>query len=165
MKKIILSVAVLAVFFTGCKKKEDDPAPSQTQSKSKTELLTAHSWKFTGSVSNVAIDTDDDASTPNTKDLYNEWSLDCEKDDIYTFSANNTGTINDAGTVCDPNGSITFTWVLSGNTLVLSTGTGANTYVETMTLVSIDDNTLKVNYAEDEDPNGVKYIQTDTYTK
>jgi len=165
MKKIILSVAVLAVFFTGCKKKEDDPAPSQPQSKSKTELLTAHAWKFSGAVSNVAIDADEDDTTPDSKDIWNEFYDDCEKDDLYTFSSNNTGTVNDAGTACDPSGSFSFTWVLTGNNLVVTTGSGANTHIQNFTLVSVDDNTLKLNYPEDEDVNGVKYIETDTYTK
>jgi len=160
MKKIILSVAVLAILFTGWKKK-DDPAPTKTNA----EYLTAHTWKFSGAVSNVAIDADDDATTPDSKDLWNQYYSDCYKDDLYTFSSNNTGTITDAGIVCNPTTSISFAWTLNGNSLLVTSGTGANANIGNFTIVSINDNTLKLNNPEYQDPNGVNYIETDTYIK
>jgi hypothetical protein len=161
MKKIILSVAILAVLFTGCKKKDDDPTPVTT--KTKAELLTAHTWKQTGSVSNVAIDADEDASTPDTKDLWTEKYDECEKDDTYTFKADGTGSFTDAGTVCENDESYDFTWkLINNNTEVEMIVQG---YTLTVGLVSVDDNTLKVSLPEQADVNEVVYTETITLTK
>jgi len=164
MKKIILSVAVLALLFSGCKKKTDDPAPAKTT----TENLTAHSWKISGAVSNVPIDADADknVTTPNTTDLWNGGFYDaCSKDNIFTFSANGTGTYADAGVPCGGAASTSFTWVLSGNALTITIGTAPNTFVQMATIASIDDNTFKLALAQDTDDNNVSYIETDTFTK
>lgn len=167
MKKIILSVAILATCLTACKKKSDDPAPVTT--KTTTEYLTAHSWKTSGSVSNVAIDADDDANTPATTDIWNQNYDVCEKDDNVNFAANGTGTYTDAGITCNPTGSFSFTWTLTGNNIeVTSTfdpGTGPITNTSILKIISIDDNTLKVNLEDNTDPNGVVYVETNTFIK
>lgn len=175
MKKIILSVAILATCLTACKKKSDDPAPTQVvvnppvTTKTTTEYLTAHSWKTSGSVSNVAIDADDDANTPATTDIWNQNYGVCEKDDNVNFAANGTGTYTDAGITCNPTGSSSFTWTLTGNNIEITStfdpGTGPITITSILTIISIDDNTLKVNLEANTDPNGVVYVETNTFIK
>jgi len=162
MKKIILSVAVLAILFTGCKKKEDNPAPSTT-TKTKTEYLTAHSWKISGSVSDVTIDADDNSNTPDTKDLWSQFYDACEKDDVFTFAANGTGTFTDAGTPCTPSNSQDITWTLTNNGVIVVTILGNGSFG--LTIVSIDDNTLKLSYPTQQDPNGKDFIVTETFIK
>ena len=165
MKKIILSAAILATFITGCKKK-DDPAPTTT--KTTTQYLTAHSWKISGAVSNVAIDADGDGNvtTPNTTDLWNGgFYSTCDKDDILTLAANGTGTYADAGVSCGGPASTSLTWTLSGNTLTLTIGTAPNLVVETISITSVDDNTLKVALPQDTDDNNVVFTETDTFVK
>jgi hypothetical protein len=167
MKKIILSVAILATCMTACKKKSDDPTPptTTTTTKTDTQYLTAHSWKISGSVSDVAVDEDNNASTPVTKDLWSEYKT-CEKDDYWIFLANGTGSFTDAGTVCSGNTSPTknFTWTYTSNSVIVVSIPGNNGSIG-LTLLSIDDNTLRLSLPSQQDPHGVAYIETDTYTK
>ncbi|WP_299251268.1 lipocalin family protein [uncultured Cytophaga sp.] len=159
MKKIILSIAILATFFTACKKKKDDPAPKTT-----TDYLTAHSWKTSDMVSNVDIDYDKNPNTPDSKDIRAQ-SKDCAKDDIIVFLPNGTGVSTDAGLVCypdDPN-TTPFTWTLNGNKIVLTFN--QISYTSEGTIVYIDDNTLKITFSPDIDNNGVIYSETDTLIK
>jgi len=46
----------------------------------------------------------------------------CEKDDIITFSANNTYVFSDAGVACVPSGNDNGTWSLSGTTSIVIDG-------------------------------------------
>ena len=164
MKKIILSVAVLAVFFTGCKKKEDDPAPSTPSSKSKTELLTANTWIQTGATASKSVDYDGDGNS--SLDVFTQMDA-CEKDDFINFNnTNNTksGTINEGANSCDadPNDVNAFTWALNSTESILTLA--ASGFSVDMTLVEVTGTTLKLSY-ETEDDNGLEYIQTDTYSK
>jgi len=159
MKKIILSVAILSLFVLACKKKKDDPAPTTT-TKTTAQYLTAHTWKTSGAVSNVPIDADDDSSTPNTTDIWGSEDA-CDKDDVVSFAANGTGTYTDAGITCSSTTVQNFTWALSNNVITISFTGGS----QTLTIVSVDDNTLKIALPADTDDNNVSYIETDTYSK
>jgi hypothetical protein len=168
MKKIILSVAILATFLTACKKKKDDSVPTPVIiAKTTTQYLTAHPWKIAGSVTDVPIDADDNASTPDTTDLWDEGYAPCEKDDVWSYFADSTGTFTDAGTVCPSNTTPIkdYTWTLTNNELVITFsghGHGASLYY---TLISVDDNTLKLSAPSRKDPHGKAYVQTITYIK
>jgi hypothetical protein len=78
--------------------KDDDPAPQQ---KTKTELLTAASWKF-------------DKIDPSLAASY----IECFTDNIVTFLANGTGTCPDSGVQCTPPTG-NFNWNFTNNESVL----------------------------------------------
>jgi hypothetical protein len=100
---LILLVFVIAGS-TGCKK---DKATAKT----KTQLLTQASWKFS-------------TATASGTDITNNAAITCIKDDAITFSSNNTGTITEGAIVCNPTTAGNFTWSLvSGETqLQMSSG-------------------------------------------
>lgn len=56
------------------------------------------------------------------RDVLHEIYEDCELDDINELKADKTFVYSDAGTACDPSGSTSGSWSLSGRTLVLNSG-------------------------------------------
>jgi hypothetical protein len=93
MRKFVLSaVACSVVLFNACKK-SDDPTPPAN---SKKDLVVNGKWKWTGLSSVVMVG--------GTETLVDGWSIvqDCDKDDIMTFSADGTGTIDEKALKCDP---------------------------------------------------------------
>ena len=129
MKKhlLLLSGLVLFLFFS-CK--EDAPEP-----KTKTQLLTQGTWKFSAATANGS-----DASS---------YLQACQKDNIYTFAAAGTGTMNEGPTKCnagDPQTS-TFNWNWATNETILHINTplfsgSGNDF----TLVSLTETELKVSF-------------------
>jgi hypothetical protein len=107
MQKQYFTLVLIAAAFitagTGCQK---DAAP-----KTKTQLLTQASWKFST------------ASASGT-DITNNAAIACIKDDVITFTSSNTGTITEGTIVCSPTTAGSFTWsFLSGETqLQMSSG-------------------------------------------
>lgn len=109
MKSPILKISVILILFAmvaiqACKK-------SSSSSKSKTELLTQTSWKFS-------------AATVNGNDASNYIDA-CQKDNIYTFVSNGSGNVDEGPTKCnsgDPQ-TIPFTWNLATNETVLHLST------------------------------------------
>ncbi len=164
MKKIILSVAILGVLFTGCKKKDDDPAPSST-SNSKTTLLTAHNWYLVGVTADKSVDYDGDGNS--SLDVYSQMD-NCDKDDFFTFSnANNikSGAINEGANACGtlpPNSSYPFTWVFNSTETILTIT--INESATDVTIIELNENTLKMTI-ESQDENGKPYLSTQTYSK
>lgn len=100
----LLLSAVLIAGTTGCQK--DSVAP-----KTKTQLLTQASWKFST------------ASASGT-DITNNPAITCIKDDVITFTTSNTGTITEGTVVCSPTTAGSFTWnfVSSETQLQMSSG-------------------------------------------
>lgn len=131
MKKnsLLTLVAALSILFvaSSCEKDNNDPAP-----KTKTELITSGSWKFSSAV----------VGTTNV----NAFLQTCQKDNIMTFTATGlSGTLDEGLTKCnagDPQ-SAPFTWSFGiGETTLnvsatLFTG-GSNTF----TLVSLTETNL-----------------------
>ena len=111
----------------GCSKDDDDnPSP-----KTKTELLTAGSWKF----------SDAKVNGTSVASLIDE----CQKDNIVTFLAAGTGTAAEGATKCDPNDpdSSPFNWNFETNETVLFVSTpfftgGSSTF----TIVSLTESQL-----------------------
>jgi hypothetical protein len=159
MKKIILSVAVLAVLFTGCKKKDDDPTPTPKSTSTKVSLLTAHPWAYTAAVADKPVDVDGDGNS--STDVYSQESI-CQTDVDYTFNSNKTGTVSgDCGGTVSP-GSWGFAWTFNASeTTIITTVAGD---ITNMTILQLDANTLKVSYP-DTDDNNLDYINTLTFTK
>lgn len=98
-----LITLVLVVFFTSSCKKDETPAPTNTQ------LLSQSSWTLLS------------ASASGT-DVTNNALLACFKDNVITFAANGTFTINEGANICTPSTAGSFTWSFqAGETqLVLS---------------------------------------------
>ncbi|MBI5373360.1 MAG: hypothetical protein HZA79_15155 [Sphingobacteriales bacterium] len=100
----ILLPAASLLLCTGCQK---DSAPAKT----KTQLMTQASWKFSS------------ASAAGT-DITNNAAIACIKDDVVTFSSNGTGSITEGTIVCSPTTAGNFTWTFqNGETqLMMSSG-------------------------------------------
>lgn len=123
-----LFLFVVAVIFisTGCKKKHDD-----TPAKTKTQLITQGTWKFS-------------SATSGGFDISGLLQS-CQKDNTLTFQANGSGTIDEGASKCnagDPQ-SNPFTWNFanSENTLHVSTvlfSSGSNDF----TIVSLTETQL-----------------------
>lgn len=105
MKKIFLSVIILAATVTSCQKEESGSAPCNTNMASIAGSYKVLSMKYK-------------ASTGSEQDFL-EALEDCEKDDIVKLNADGTANYQDAGTVCTPGGSYNSTWSLSGNTITM----------------------------------------------
>ena len=95
MRKLIfgsLFIALAAMVMVSCKKNDDeDPAPA----KSKTELLTAHSW--------IMKDLQFEPALPPPFDTINAYNglPKCEKDDFYTLKADGTGFKDRGSNICE----------------------------------------------------------------
>ena len=107
MKKQILSIisciAISILFLTGCQK-DDNPAPA---AKTKTELISQSTWKFS-------------AATVGGTNVSGSLQA-CQKDNIMTFVAAGTGTIDEGPTKCNSGDPQTnpFTWnFVSSETVV-----------------------------------------------
>lgn len=90
-----------AVFFTACSKSDS------STSKTKTELITQGSWKFSGATVN-GVDVSSLLQT-------------CQKDNVLTFSSNGSGTLDEGATKCNSSDPQTdpFTWSFMTNETVL----------------------------------------------
>lgn len=128
MKKLILFTlltSIIAISFS-CSK-DDNGTPQKT----KTELLTTGTWKFSSATSG-GIDV-------------SSFLQSCQKDNIYTFATGGTGTVDEGPTKCnsgDPQTSpFTWAWLSNETMLQLSTtlfsGAGGD-----VTLISLTETEL-----------------------
>ncbi|MEP7165927.1 MAG: hypothetical protein ABI741_14590 [Ferruginibacter sp.] len=113
MKKIILSVSVIAFGLLSCKKDKS---------------CDLNGSSFAGTYKVTALKYKADATTPEV-DEYALLSA-CEKDDLVIFNTNNTVTFQDAGTVCVPPGDDTGIWSLIGSSLNLDGDTYTVAYFD-----------------------------------
>lgn len=99
---LLFFLAISSFIFISCSNKETTPPP-----KSKTELLTQNSWKFSSATANGS-----DASG---------YLQTCQKDNIYTFAAAGTGTIDEGLTKCNVSDPQTtpLTWNFASNETIL----------------------------------------------
>ena len=130
MKKRIASLltylAAILFILPACQKDNEDPQPQKT----KTELITQASWKF----STAVVGTTDVSNTPQ---------LACFKDNIITFSSNLSGNIDEGANICSPSTAGPFTWNFASNESILHISTvlisgGSNDF----TLVSLSSTQL-----------------------
>jgi len=121
----LFALALVLVFAGSCKKNEESiPLPTNT------ELLSQSSWTLL-------------SATASGTDVTNNAALTCFKDNIITFSANGSFTINEGINICSPSTAGSFTWSFqaSETQLVLSAPLipgGSSTF----TLVKLDDTNL-----------------------
>lgn len=114
MKSNYLFVALLSLLFISCDKKGNDDNSGQT----KTQLITASSWKY----DKAGADNDRNG----TIDLSFDSSIDpCLKDNSISFSANGTGTVSENAVVCSGAAANTaITWSFANNETVLNLSGG-----------------------------------------
>jgi hypothetical protein len=134
MRKHLLTfpatIAIIFLCMTSCKKDKTPDAPAP---KTKTDLITTGTWKFSSAtISGI------DASG---------YLQACQKDNVYTFVAAGTGSIDEGATKCsgtDPQSSA-FTWNFASSESILHISTtlfGATT--NDLTLVSLSETQLVV---------------------
>ncbi len=89
---LTVTAAAGSLLLTSCNKDKDDPKP-----KTKTELLTAKSWRVTADVTTTTGIT----GIPTSVNNYVTYAA-CEKDDFYKFEANKVFKVDEGATKCDP---------------------------------------------------------------
>ncbi|MCX6318859.1 MAG: lipocalin family protein [Bacteroidetes bacterium] len=122
-------MAVCTLLIISCGKDDPDPAPAKT----KTELITTGSWRFSS------------ASVGGT-DVSAFFQV-CQKDNVVTFAAAGTGTLDEGATKCNAGDPQTqnFTWNFASNetqlfiSATLFTG-GSNT----STIVTLNESQLVI---------------------
>ncbi len=127
----IMAFTLLGV--TGCDKNDDpDPVPPKT----KTELITASSWRF----SSATVGGTDVSSSLQA----------CQKDNTILFAAAGTGTLDEGAAKCnagDPQTS-PYTWnFLAGETQLFISATLFTGGSSTFTLVTLSETTLVLSQA------------------
>ncbi|MBK5270746.1 MAG: lipocalin family protein [Bacteroidia bacterium] len=130
-KQILLLLTCLIgalILFSSCQKDGNLPVI-----KTKTELLSQSAWKFSTAT----------VSGTNASDYLQA----CQKDNVYSFIATGTGSINEGSSKCDPNDpqSNPFTWSFTNSEAMLNISTilftgGSNDF----TLVSLNESQLVV---------------------
>jgi len=156
MKK--MKIAILFVLVSGastvisCKKDKDK---DDNTAKTKTELLTAGTWKYTASIINPAYDYYGDGNA--TTDIFSIMKA-CEKDDYEIYKTDGTWEYNEGPTKCDPSYPQVFTlpWSFTANETKLLLGGVEHTILE------LTATTLKLRY--DVEDGGVIYTEVDTYS-
>jgi hypothetical protein len=100
ISKILLPVLVLVAI--GCKKDKD-----QQEEKTAVQLLTQKPWKL----SIAGFDDNQNGALDPGENILTE----CQKDNVYVFNPNGTGSIDDVVLVCTPPVTTNFTWQLRNN--------------------------------------------------
>ncbi|MEO6832751.1 MAG: lipocalin family protein [Chitinophagaceae bacterium] len=131
MKKSLIAFAAICCLFTACKKSD-----SGGSSLSGTAALTNGKWKLTAATTSITVP----GIPTQNMDIYGSMQA-CEKDNLLTFNANNTVTMDEGATKCDPSDPQTAdagTWTLSAdNKTLTATATSGGSDVATL-----DGNTL-----------------------
>ncbi len=136
MKKMIplplIAVALVTTLFVSCKKDDDNDGP-----KSNTEKITLSPWKF----DNLKIDMDGDGTGETNGDDQVEA---CDKDNLYTFQSNGTGTLDAGAQKCDQEPQTTnFTWTFKENETIIHFPTAIVEGVDgDVTLVSLTESSM-----------------------
>lgn len=99
MKKLLCLLSLAVLLTTSCKKDKKESCPV-------TVAAVAGSYKLV-------------AFSVNGVDALDLTFQACKKDDIVTLKTDGTYDYMDAGVSCDPSGSTSGTWTLSGNTFTI----------------------------------------------
>lgn len=125
-----ICIVVFALFASSCKKDKNEDTPAPT----KKELL-SKSWKI------VNIQTADGTSIIS----YPVPQIQCFKDNIFTMKADDSYIIDEADVICDDSYASTGKWALIENETKIQF-TPASGDGMTITLISVDNTTLKASY-------------------
>ena len=157
MKKQILFfvTAILILSFSSCKKEDD--------TSNLNGVISSGSWKLVASTS--VTDFSSSGGGIVTSDLYDLLD-ECQKDNISTFNANGTGTLDEGATKCDASYPQTtenaFGWEIANNKLT-TTSTNPLVPILTSDILQLDNSTLKIKY--NTNLGGYPSTTTTTYTK
>lgn len=125
MKKTIFTITIGALAVLACSN-EKDPQPAP---KSKTELLTAHPWKYTSKRY---------AATPDKESIEA-----CEKDDIITFKLDSTMIYDSKTLKCQASDTIyNLEWKFLKNETEVETF-DKGVHGNTLKIITLDDNTFE----------------------
>ena len=103
LRSLLGLMTMIALINIGCSKDNDDNGSG------KTEAISSAGWKFsTATVGGVDFSSQIPA---------------CQRDNIVTFAANNTGTVAEGTMVCDPSTAGNFTWQFTEQESKLTTST------------------------------------------
>src|SRR4030095_93117 len=147
---IILLLVIISATIFSCKEDEDGNIP-----KTKTELLTSGTWKYTSCVVSPAYDYYGDGNA--VTDIFAIMKP-CEKDDFEIFKTNGIWEYNEGPTKCDQSSpQIVYSepWSFTANETKLFVGT-----VE-CTILELTSTTLKLRYSFQDA--GITYTEEDTY--
>jgi len=152
-----IQLATLLLVITGaatalsCKKDDDK---NDSTAKTKTELLTSGTWKYTSCIIEPAYDYYGDGNS--VTDIFGIMKT-CEKDDFETYKTNGTWEYNEGPTKCDPSYPQIFSepWSFAAGETKLFVGT-----VE-CTILELTATTFKLRYSFEDA--GVIYTEEDTY--
>ncbi len=163
MRRLVLQSGIvlfsMIFIFTACKKDENDD--SSTSTKTVKEYLTAGYWKVTG----MTIDPGLNFGGTVITDFYSQMP-DCQKDDLTKFNSDGSITDDEGATKCNPNDPQTTndgSWVLSSDNASV-TISYPNEDPMTVTIITLNDNTLKGTYTMVEDLGGGPLTYTFTIT-
>ena len=146
---LVLLITAISTCFS-CKRDNDGNASVKTR----TELLTTGTWKYTASNVNPAHDY---YGTGNPVTDVFAIMLPCEKDDFEVYHTNGIWDYNEGATKCDPSYPQVFNepWSFTSNETKLFVGPVEHTVLE------LTETTLKLRYSFEE--SGVTYTVEDTY--
>lgn len=99
MKKLLFSAAIAALALTSCKKDKGDEAKAITKE------------NIIGTYKLTALEIKALGQTINGLDQLEA----CQKDDLHILKSGDEYQYSDVGTKCDPDGSGTGSWILTGN--------------------------------------------------
>jgi hypothetical protein len=150
--QLLFLPACFFVVVVSCQKDENKNVNNTT--KSKTELLTAGTWKYIGATINPEYDYYGDGTL--TTDIFSIMK-DCEKDDFEVYKTSGTWEYNEGPSKCDPSYpqifSLTWNFVDNEGKLILG---GVD-----HTILELTATTLKLRYTFEDA--GVIYTEEDTY--
>lgn len=155
-RKVGLALAMVLLIGASCQKSGEN---SSNSSKSKTQLLTQKNWKIVAHTVNPAVDLNGDGTADS--DVFATVYEACNKDDIYSFETNGTGTVDEGPTKCDDTDpqSTPIQWLFKSSETVIQINQGVVSL--DFNLVELTESTLKVSYTQS---NGtVTVTQTITY--
>ena len=136
---------------SSCKKDSTSPAPS------KTELLTAKSWKVTG---DVTVETTNGKTT--TTDNFATASA-CEKDNFVKFSGDKKAVFDEGANKCQgANQTETGIWDFNSDQTKLTLGAPGTSMVGQFDVVELSATTLKL--SQSDTYNGTTEVETVTFT-
>ena len=131
----LLMLLISSMCFTACDKDNDD----EDKEKTNMDKITLSAWKYDKAMLDVNKDGTGDIPVPDSE-------LEaCERDNLITFKADNTGTIDEGPSKCnssDPQ-SLGFTWAFKNNETVINFPTAIVTGVDgDVTIVSLSETSM-----------------------
>ena len=138
------------IIVVSCQKDKDNHSTVKT----KTELLTVGTWKYTGAIISPAYDYYGDGTV--VKNIFSIMK-DCEKDDFEVYKTNGMWEYNEGATRCDPSYPQVFSlpWNFVDNETKLILGGDEHTILE------LTATTLRLRYSFED--GGVIYTEEDSY--